>query len=53
MLGYTVKDVEEMLSALDIASSYLPQNTSNEETSANLDKVGDLLEGLLSEGHIS
>jgi len=51
MLGYELKDFQEMKEALYRAKVYLPQNESNDAIRAGLEKVDDFLDGLDSEGY--
>lgn len=51
MLGYELKDLEEMRDAVYRASVYLPPNESNDITREGLNKVADFLAGLAAEGH--
>ena len=51
MLGYELKDLEEMRDAIYRATVYLPPNESNDATRAGLHKAADLLAGLWSEGY--
>ena len=52
MLGYGIKDIYDMQNAIDVAISYIPQNSSNDSIREGLISTSDLLEGLLAEGHI-
>lgn len=52
MLGYNTKDVFDMQNAIDIALSYIPENSSNDSVREGLISTMDLLDGLLVEGHI-
>ena len=52
MLGYTERDTYKMMAAINIAKSYVPANSSNDEVRNGLEMVFDLLDGLLAEGRI-
>ena len=51
MLGYTVKDIEDMIAACADGAFYLPP--SKQPIARDLLKTMDLLQGLLAEGHVS
>lgn len=50
MLGYTVKDIEDMIAACSDGAFYLPP--SKQMIARDLIKTIDLLQGLLAEGHV-
>lgn len=50
MLGYTVSDVEDMISACADGAFYLPP--SKQPIARDLIRTIELLQGLLAEGHI-
>ena len=51
MLGYELKDLDQMRDAIYLATIYLPPNESYDEVRAGLHKVADFLGGLWAEGY--
>ena len=52
MLGYTRDNLQDMLYAIEEGLFYLPPS-NHDDTRLNLQRAGDLIEGLLVEGHVS
>ena len=53
MLGYSEDDVYyKMMASINIAKSYLPANSSNDEVREGLQMAFDFLDGMLMEGRI-
>ena len=50
MLGYTADNLQDMLYAIEEGLFYLPP--SHDTTGLHLKMAGDLIEGLLVEGHV-
>jgi hypothetical protein len=51
MLGYTKYDLMDMLYAIEEGIFYLPPS-NHDNTRLNLQKAGDLIEGLMAEGRV-
>ena len=51
MLGYTKYDLMDMLYAIEEGIFYLPPS-NHDDTRLNLQRAGDLIEGILAEGHV-
>lgn len=52
MMGYKEQDIVNMMSNIQIASTYLPENSSNDEVREGLQKAFDFLDGILVEGRV-
>ena len=53
MMGYTEEDVYyKMMACINIAKSYIPENSSNDEVREGLQMAFDFLDGMLTEGRI-
>lgn len=52
LMGYEEDDVLEMMASINIAKSYLPANSSNDEVRSGLQKSYDFFDCLLIEGRV-
>ena len=52
MLGYEEKDIYTMQAAINIAKSYIPANSSNDEVRRGLDMANSFFDGLWAEGYL-